>query len=179
MMYYTYLHRRASDNLPFYVGKGHGDRAHQRYSRSKHWSSIVEKHGLKTELVAHWPTEQEALDHEKFLILCFRDMGFELCNKTDGGDGVSGHRHNAEIRRQIGNASSARARKEITKYRSSLSQPNQRRVLCVEANACFVSMSMAASWLRDIGWSKASVQNIQASCAKKIGIAYGHHWEYI
>ena len=47
-------------------------------------------------------TEQEAFEHEKFLILCFKDMGTSLCNQTDGGEGVSGLVCSAETRAKIG-----------------------------------------------------------------------------
>jgi hypothetical protein len=90
MLYYTYLHRRASDGQPFYVGKGKGGRFNSRKDRSPYWRHVAQKHGLKAEIVAQWPTEAEAFEHEKFLIWCFRDMGFELCNLTDGGEGKSG-----------------------------------------------------------------------------------------
>lgn len=85
MMYYTYLHRRASDNLPFYIGKGVGSRAWKTSKRNRHWRHVQQKHGVKVEIVASWTTEQEALDHEKFLIWCFRDMGFDLANIAEGG----------------------------------------------------------------------------------------------
>lgn len=90
MMYYTYLHRRASDGQPFYVGKGKGDRAHRKNHRNPHWHRTASKHGLQVEILAHWPTEAEAFEHEKFLIWCFKDMGHKLVNLSDGGEGQSG-----------------------------------------------------------------------------------------
>ncbi len=88
-MFYTYLHLRESDNKPFYIGKGRGRRAWSHTSRNRKWESTVQKHGLKVEILAEWSVEQEAFEHEKFLISCFRDMGHELSNMTDGGEGVS------------------------------------------------------------------------------------------
>jgi hypothetical protein len=89
-MHYTYLHRRESDNAPFYIGKGKGKRAWAHASRNQHWKNTVAKHGLKVEIVAEWDDEEMAFEHEKFLIACFRDMGHQLVNITDGGEGVSG-----------------------------------------------------------------------------------------
>ena len=86
MMYYTYLHRRADDLKPFYIGKGVGKRAWKTSKRNNHWNNVRAKHGLEVEIVAQWKTEQEALDHEKFLIWCFRDMGFDLANIAEGGE---------------------------------------------------------------------------------------------
>lgn len=60
--------------------------------RSKHWKNIVAKDGgFSAEILARWPTEKEAFEHEKFLIKCFRDLGIHLCNMTDGGEGISGN----------------------------------------------------------------------------------------
>ena len=90
--FYTYAHYR-SDNLnagPFYIGKGRASRAWKTVGkgRSSFWQRTVAKHGLHVEIIAEWPTEQEALDHEMLLISCFRSMGVKLTNLTDGGDGM-------------------------------------------------------------------------------------------
>jgi hypothetical protein len=87
-VFYTYLHRRESDNKPFYIGKGQGKRAWAHRNRNQHWKNTVSKHGLKVEIVAEWPEEEMAFEHEKFLIACFRDMGHNLVNITDGGEGA-------------------------------------------------------------------------------------------
>jgi hypothetical protein len=100
MLYYTYLHRRASDSQPFYVGKGKGCRLNSRRDRSPFWRHIANKHGVTAELIAYWPTEAEAFEHEKFLIWCFRDMGITLCNLTDGGEGMSGWTPTEETRQK-------------------------------------------------------------------------------
>lgn len=95
-MFYTYAHFRP-DNSVFYIGKGHGRRAWSNKNRNPHWHHVTAKHGEhKVEVLAQWPTEQEAFDHEKFLIWCFRDMGVSLTNLTDGGDGAAGYKHTKE-----------------------------------------------------------------------------------
>lgn len=90
--FYTYIHKKASDGSVFYVGKGRASRSTTEHGRNKYWHNIVAKHGYTVEICAEWKTEQEALDHEKFLIWCFRDMGVELSNLTDGGVGNSGRK---------------------------------------------------------------------------------------
>lgn len=102
--YYTYLHRKQSDNSVFYIGKGRGNRAHSRSGRSSKWKRCAEKHGIVVEVLAGWPTEREALDHECFLIKCFREMGADLCNHTDGGEGVSGLKHSEASKRRMAQA---------------------------------------------------------------------------
>lgn len=102
MEHYTYLHRRESDNLPFYVGKGKSHRAWDFGRRSKHWSSIAKKHGVKVEIIARWATAEEAFSHEVLLINCFRSLGYKLANATSGGDGMRGPTE--EVRKKLSNA---------------------------------------------------------------------------
>jgi hypothetical protein len=89
-MYYTYGHYKADSKELFYIGKGKGNRSHEKDSRSDFWQNIVNKHGYTIEIFAEWQSEKDAFIHEKFLIECFRDLT-ELCNLTDGGDGCSGY----------------------------------------------------------------------------------------
>lgn len=90
MSFYTYGHYTESGRL-FYIGKGNGVRAYCKTKRNKYWRNTVNKHGLKISVFAHWETEQDAFEHERFLIACFRDdLGFKLVNQTDGGEGSSG-----------------------------------------------------------------------------------------
>ena len=96
MQYYTYAHSKP-DGTIFYIGKGHSKRAYDLVKRNVYWKRLVEKHGIPTvEILAHWATEQEALDHEVLLISCFKDMGYKLTNLTDGGEGSSGFKHSQE-----------------------------------------------------------------------------------
>lgn len=103
-MFYTYAHFRP-DGRVFYIGKGSGNR-YLSVGRSTYWKNVVAKEGsFKSEILAEWSTEAEAFEHEKFLIKCFRDLGFSLCNLTDGGEGTSGRALSDEVRdklRQLG-----------------------------------------------------------------------------
>lgn len=91
--YYVYLHKKATDGAPFYVGKGSGKRAHKHHNRSVLWKNIVEKHGLEVEIVKDGLDEDEAFQLECALIEQYgrKDVGKGvLANHTDGGDGVRG-----------------------------------------------------------------------------------------
>lgn len=99
--FYTYAHYKADTKEIFYIGKGSGKRAFLKYKRSAHWNSIVEKHGLLVEILARWQTEDQSLEHEKFLISTFRSMGFTLCNMTAGGDGVTSESWTPEMRARL------------------------------------------------------------------------------
>lgn len=89
-MFYTYAHYTPEGRL-FYIGKGNGERAHSRKGRNVYWKRVVKKYGKpNTQILANWDTEEEAFNHEILLINCFRDMGYKLCNLTDGGEGSLG-----------------------------------------------------------------------------------------
>jgi hypothetical protein len=98
MQHYTYAHFRESDNRVFYIGKGVKRRAWScdKDKRSEHWHRVKKKHGCRVEILAKWATADEAFEHEKFLISTFRDMGHPLVNVTDGGEGTSGVKMDAE-----------------------------------------------------------------------------------
>ena len=87
--FYTYFHTRNDTGAVFYVGKGKGRRAHDT-TRNKYWRSIYEKCGRTVHFAMTGLSEAEAFEHEKFLIACFKDMGINLANFTNGGEGVSG-----------------------------------------------------------------------------------------
>jgi len=202
-MHYTYLHRRLSDNAPFYIGKGtRRDRMKVTTGRSERWSRTVAKHGFKAEVVSVWPTEDEAFTHERFLIACFRSMGHDICNHTDGGEGACGFKQSEETKalrngklrgrmkspETITRMKAAKAgytvphemREQISKtlmgrYPCGLN-PNAKAVRCVDTDAIFTSMQEAAGWLRSIGHEKASFKNIHAAVSGAKKTAYGLRW---
>ena len=100
--FYVYVHRRASDNLPFYVGKGKDKRAWNFHARSKFWNNTKAKHGVIVEIVFEDLSEEEAFQCEKDTILEFRYFGYPLVNLTDGGEGVSGYVQTEEHRKRLG-----------------------------------------------------------------------------
>lgn len=102
MLFYTYIHRRASDGTPFYVGKGKGCRLNSRKNRNVYWHRVADKHGVIAEIVARWESEADAMQHEIQLIDELRKSGAKLCNLTDGGEGMSGYLHREESKKQIG-----------------------------------------------------------------------------
>lgn len=89
----VYAHVRLDTGKIFYIGKGTDKRSTSKNSRNAFWHNIVNKSGgFKTEILAYWKTEQEAFEHEKLLIHCFKKMGYVLANLTDGGEGSSGYK---------------------------------------------------------------------------------------
>jgi hypothetical protein len=81
MQFYTYAHYKPNGDI-FYIGKGQGMRYKSFASgRSKHWHEAA-KDGFEPVILARWLSEDEALDHETFLISCFSG---KLVNRTTGG----------------------------------------------------------------------------------------------
>jgi UDP-glucose 4-epimerase len=90
--YYTYLWLR-EDGTPYYVGKGHGDRAYRKGCPSR-----------ERIIVQDWPSENAAFSAETFLIAYYgrKDLGTGcLRNRTAGGEGVAGHVKSAKEREGI------------------------------------------------------------------------------
>lgn len=108
---YMYLDQ---DNTPFYIGKGCGD----RYKIQKHaWNSHnynsflkrkIKKIGvtnIKIYFLHKNLTEEAAFRQEKYWIKYIGRRSAKegtLCNLTDGGEGMSGHKHSEEAKRKIG-----------------------------------------------------------------------------
>ena len=109
--FYVYVHRRKSDNKPFYVGKGCGKRAWKQDGRNEHWNRTFLKHGLTVEIVFDNLDEQTAFQAEKDTISEFKYFGYPLTNKTDGGDGATGLVLTEEHRLKISKAHKGRPKK--------------------------------------------------------------------
>jgi len=94
--FYTYAYLR-KDGTPYYVGKGRGDRAFEKWGRRVKAPPKERILFLKKNL-----TEKEAFKHEIYMIAVFgrKDNGTGiLWNFTDGGEGVSNP--SAETREKI------------------------------------------------------------------------------
>ena len=109
--YYVYEHIRLDNNTCFYVGKGHGKRCNYT-SRNQHHDRIVDKVGMKVNIVKDNLSEDEAYQLERELIHHYvfdLEYGIDiigynnnpnekghLTNHTFGGDGSYGMVHSEE-----------------------------------------------------------------------------------
>jgi hypothetical protein len=125
--FYTYFHTRNDTGVVFYVGKGRGSRCHGTKDRNCHWKRIVAKHGHTVHKAMTHLTEQEAFSHEKFLILRFKEMGIQLCNMTDGGEGYCGGVPSAETRAKL--SAAGQGNKNGVGYKPSAEKIEQSRML--------------------------------------------------
>lgn len=150
--FYVYVHRYASgpkEGRVFYVGKGKGGRFNSKSGRSRYWNGIVNKYGFHAEILIWFKDETCAFS---FAVALIKRYGRDnLCNLTDGGEGLSGYvytdnhrigisKSNArrnlslETRKKIGDAHRGKIISEETRLKASLSlsgenNPNFGKVL--------------------------------------------------
>lgn len=89
--YYVYEWIRLDTNEPFYIGKGKSDRCYKlTREKNKHFNNIVKSIPVAVNILHDSLDEQVAYDLECYYIWLYRDeIGYDLCNMTDGGEGVT------------------------------------------------------------------------------------------
>jgi hypothetical protein len=98
---YVYEHIRKDTNAVFYVGKGTGYRYTSKENRNNHWHNIVKKHGFTVNFIAKNLDEELAHLCEIERIDQLKRIGIKLCNATNGGEGISGHKHSDQTKQKI------------------------------------------------------------------------------
>ena len=133
--FYVYVYYDL-DGVPFYVGKGHGNRAYAHLKNARKWNT-TDRNKLKIQLIREildlgkTPsikfveinlTESEAKDLERELIKQYgrldRGTG-TLTNLTDGGEGTTGHRHTESTKLKLSKALTGRKVSDYNKDRLS------------------------------------------------------------
>ncbi len=121
-MYYVYTHYYSELDVPFYVGKGHGKRAHDLQGRSALWRRVAAKYGLRVVIVSDSLTESEAFALEVELISKYgrRDIGTgTLVNFTGGGEGTSGFKHSEEVKKRMSKVHTGKKFSAVSRGRMS------------------------------------------------------------
>lgn len=149
--YYVYLHRRADECTPFYVGcatkqtrrrgKDKYQRAYDFGQRSDAWFITRQQHGIVVEIVEEFASRDDAFTAEKHLIKKFRET---LVNISTGGAGAAG----------IKDPEHVRMKKSVTKLGSKnpmhgkcgSRHPNSRPVIHIQTGMFFESVTEAANW---------------------------------
>lgn len=208
-MFYTYAHVRADTNEIFYIGKGTKRRVYDCVDRNDAWKDIVAKTAHMVQILAHWNSESDAFEHERFLISCFRDLGAPLVNILAGGSGWSGYERSEDTKLFMSVSATARwanidARKVLgVSVKLAMSKPEVRdRMLanrhaahdkqkagirasrctpfvCVETGQVFEACQDACDWLLSLGKPRAGVTNIHAALNGGQHSAYGYTWKYV
>lgn len=82
--YYVYIHRKISDNKPFYIGKGCNYRCLTIYRRSKYWLRVFNKYGAFIQIYKNNLSSKEACEIEKEIIKKLKLKN--LTNLSHGGE---------------------------------------------------------------------------------------------
>ncbi len=176
-MFYVYLHKKPNGQI-FYVGKGKGYRATQKWSRNPHWKRVVDKYGYNVTIFKDNMTEQEALNLEMELI---EAIGLDnLTNLTIGGDGTSGYSHKDETKRKIGLANSggsswSKGKRLSKKHRKGIGEGNSKKVHQFTCDGKFVAEYNSASE----AVKKTGITGVYRVCLGMDELAKGYKFKYI
>jgi hypothetical protein len=130
---YVYTLMDPRNNLPFYVGKGSGERCNAHVVEAKYYvkrkspklNKIRKLMRLGMEPIVikleENVSDKQALDLECLLIAEMRDLGFALTNMTDGGDGAQGYKHTEEHKQRMSELQKGRVFTE--EHRQAMCKP--------------------------------------------------------
>ena len=106
----VYEHWRPDTGACFYVGKGLIKRVRSTIRRENERHCRIreklKKLGLSVEVrvVASGLSEWESFELERLRIFEYRNLGVDLANMTEGGEGASGSKHSEETKARISKA---------------------------------------------------------------------------
>jgi hypothetical protein len=113
-LFYTYeLCSSATPTIPFYIGKGKGNRMQchaknalrnkccNKYLQRKILKILKEGNDVICNKITNDCSEDFAFEIEKEMIAYCKSVGIKLCNHTDGGEGSSGYKHTEETKKQL------------------------------------------------------------------------------
>jgi len=132
--FYIYAHFKLTNNELFYIGKGIGNRAENKKDRNIYWKRIVNKYDYYIKKIKINLSEAEAHAEEIFYIKHFRMIGCKLCNMTDGGEGVSGYKHNEETKKILSEKGLGRKATKETKLKMAERMKNNKFSLGIKAS---------------------------------------------
>jgi len=114
--FYVYFHLKPGTSEVYYVGMGHGDRAHSvKVPRNPFWKAVYDKHGAEIRLIHEGLSKEEAFELERHYIkeIGRRDLGLgTLTNLTDGGEGLIGP--SKETRKKMSESASVSGKRRFT-----------------------------------------------------------------
>jgi hypothetical protein len=103
--FFIYVDHRADTGEPFYVGKGSKQRTRNFKARSVVWHRIVNKHGIKREIIFNSQDHDLIISEEIRLIRELKTRDYHGgANLTDGGEGSIGWNPSKEARKHMSEA---------------------------------------------------------------------------
>jgi hypothetical protein len=88
-IFYVYIHISKETDIPFYIGFGQKNRISVKTKRSLEWQEIVKNEDYYYGFLKKNMTREDANEYEKLCIKTFKNIGFNLVNKINGGSGNS------------------------------------------------------------------------------------------
>jgi hypothetical protein len=177
--FYVYEHLRNDIGTIFYVGKGVGNRSNVSSKRNQHWKRIVAKSGgFSVRITTKNLDEELAFLAEMERIDQLKKLGVNLCNMTDGGEGLSGYVVPDDVRqklrkRMLGNKLTfGKKFSDLTKEKmSSVLIGNKRSLGRMHSQETKEKMSKAM-----LGKQKARV--VCPHCLKEGGLGAMYRWHF-
>ena len=159
--YYVYLHRRKSDGLVFYVGKGRNYRCKATNGRTKFWKNVANKHGWTHEILQGNLSEQEAFELEIDTIALMRLLLQPLVNLNDGGPGLGNWHANTELVKQM-----AQDRKSSERWKAGVEKMKRKltgRTLSPEHRSAISAATLGQPKTEEF---KLKLSEIKKNCPK-------------
>lgn len=130
--FYVYEYIRTDKMEPFYIGKGSGNRYLDINKRNEYFKMILSKTKVLVNILHEGLTEEEAFGIECWYINEYKYVyGYNLCNVSDGGDGVKGIKRSLSTREKISIANKGKRLgvklSEETKTKMSIARKGQKR----------------------------------------------------
>ena len=137
--YYTYELIDSRNNVVFYVGKGKNNRMYYHFNKviknnktiintklQNKLKSIYQNDGFIIYNKIDATNEQDAFNLEKILIAKYKSENINLCNLTDGGEGISGHtfKHSEETKLKMSIISKDKPKSESHKKKLKEAKEN-------------------------------------------------------
>jgi hypothetical protein len=137
-MFYVYQYLYPETRVPFYIGKGQGDRSQYHLHAANtgvHENKLLENTIKKVqrggcdpliEVLQEFNDENEAYDEEERLIKLYgrkRYEGGPLCNLTLGGRGPLGYQHTEETKQKMRKPKSEEAKRRMSEAKRGKPQP--------------------------------------------------------
>ena len=130
--FYVYEYIRCDKMEPFYIGKGSSNRYLDLSKRNEYFKKILQKTKVLVSILHDGLTEEQAFGIEAWYIHEYKYIyGYNLCNVSDGGDGISGVKRSLETREKISKANKGKRLgcklSDETKRKMSISRTGQKR----------------------------------------------------
>lgn len=188
--YYVYEWYNTQTGLPFYVGKGTGDRYKRIKGRNQYFKNYINKYSVSQRILKDNLTQKQAFDLQKKMIRQYKDKNITLTNLTNGGQGCPHMQVTEEYRMKYhsmflgqnnpnyGHRWTEEMKKHLSEYKkgkySLQRNPNAKAIICVQTGQEFKTLKQAATKC-----NCKSYTSISHALNRPNKTAYGYHWKTI